>query len=107
MAFSQAWQFALGARWSSCCPDFRQRPKAIGALGLLMIVSSALLLDPKMSYPGLWALLPSLGAALVLHSGSGHSGLGMFVSPSHAGAWAGFPIPGICGIGPSSCWARR
>jgi peptidoglycan/LPS O-acetylase OafA/YrhL len=78
MAFSRAWQFALGALaflWSG--PGNRMRPKVYGALGLLMILAAALLLDPKMSYPGLWALLPSLGAALVLQSGSVQSGLGL------------------------------
>ena len=78
MAFSRAWQFALGALaflWSG--PGNGMRPKAYGTLGLLMILAAALLLDPKMSYPGLWALLPSLGAALVLQSGSVQSGLGL------------------------------
>ncbi len=38
----------------------------LGWFGIAMILGSALLIGPNMSYPGFWALLPSLGAWLVL-----------------------------------------
>lgn len=79
---SRIWQFALGAVvfvW------FHRRSEDIegklepgvsqsqgfwsGVAGLALIIGSAVLLHPDMIYPGLWALLPSLGAVLVIASG--------------------------------------
>ena len=39
-------------------------------LGLSFIFCSALLISPNLAYPGYWALLPSLGSALVILSGN-------------------------------------
>jgi len=79
---SRIWQFALGAvvfAW------FHSRSQGIegaptpelsrswgfwsGVLGLVLIIGSAMLLHPNLTYPGLWALLPSLGATLVIAAG--------------------------------------
>ena len=38
-------------------------------VGLLLILGSSLAFSPKMSYPGYWAILPTLGTALILLSG--------------------------------------
>lgn len=76
---SRAWQFALGALvfllvgspgWQ---PDIRV-PAArwlpfAGWIGLAGILLAALTINGNMPYPGLLALLPSVGAALVLAAG--------------------------------------
>jgi len=77
---SRAWQFALGAIVFLVVgsPAF-QVSRAVantawwrpgGGLGLGMIVLAGLLIQPTARYPGTWALLPSLGAALVLAAGA-------------------------------------
>ena len=77
---SRAWQFALGALvfllvgspgWQ---PDIRV-PAArwlpfAGWIGLAGILLAALTINGNMPYPGLLALLPSVGAALVPGSGT-------------------------------------
>ncbi|MGA7297324.1 MAG: acyltransferase family protein [Rhodanobacteraceae bacterium] len=89
---SRAWQFALGAMTFMMvgAPAFRPvapESKGIwrvvsGWLGLGMILLAASLIDGNVTYPGTWALLPSVGAALVLASGpqSGTSGVGRLLS---------------------------
>jgi hypothetical protein len=74
MVFSRAWQFALGGLvFLSMTRNAEAMPKplarvrsACGWLGLAAILMSALLLDAQTPYPGLWALMPSLGTASVL-----------------------------------------
>jgi peptidoglycan/LPS O-acetylase OafA/YrhL len=93
---ARAWQFALGAlvwlagrgaapsRW----PD--RALVALGALGLVLIVAAANLLDAaRHAYPGWAALLPSLGAACVLASGARTAAAG-------TGRWLALaPLPAI------------
>lgn len=74
---ARAWQFALGAIASLKFPNATRHdsPSAgyarlAGWLGLAMILAAALWLTPQTPYPGLAALLPSLGAAGVLVSGA-------------------------------------
>lgn len=81
---SRAWQFALGALVFLIvgAPNYQtgaQKPGAAwstlaGWLGLAMILAAALLIDGSAPYPGYWALLPTLGAALVLAAGTGQAG---------------------------------
>ena len=73
---SRAWQFAGGALvfLAVGTPNFKTCTQApnrrwslfAGWVGLVLIVTSALLINGAMPYPGYWALLPTLGAALVL-----------------------------------------
>ncbi len=81
---SRGWQFALGAavflyaqraslgREASADPrhpvGFR---RVAGAAGLALILGSTLLLHDKLNYPGGYALLPSVGTALLIYAGSG------------------------------------
>jgi peptidoglycan/LPS O-acetylase OafA/YrhL len=71
MVFSRGWQFALGAlvflQFDGKAPG-RIRQLA-GWAGLAGILTAALLLDAHTAYPGGWALLPSIGTALVLAAG--------------------------------------
>jgi hypothetical protein len=82
MVFSRGWQFALGAlaflRFDGKAPG-RARQLA-GWAGLAAILAAGLLLDARTPYPGAWALLPSLGTALVLAAARVEG------PPSHAGA---------------------
>lgn len=67
---ARGWQFALGAG-ALLLARRPWRPgalRAAGVAGLLLILASAMLLKP--SSPGLWLLVPSAGAALVLAGGS-------------------------------------
>lgn len=82
---SRAWQFALGAATvlavtpadaSAARPAWLHRlcgggrGRAMGWVGLALVVGAGLVLDTQDAYPGLWAVLPSLGAALVLAAGA-------------------------------------
>jgi len=73
---SRIWQFALGAivfvwfeykNTKTLAPEWATR---CGISGLILIIGSAILLYPNMSYPGFLALLPSLGAALIIAAGN-------------------------------------
>jgi peptidoglycan/LPS O-acetylase OafA/YrhL len=79
---ARGWQFAMGAAvfvWFHNFGETRtgvegRSPSAlmsslIGVIGVLLIVGSAMLLDTDLAYPGLYALLPSSGAALVILAG--------------------------------------
>jgi len=73
---SRIWQFSLGAtvfllsetssirvgRTIQSYPTFNR------TLGLMLVIGSAVLLHPNVTYPGYWALLPSIGAALIIAS---------------------------------------
>jgi peptidoglycan/LPS O-acetylase OafA/YrhL len=72
---TRAWQFALGAilalaarRAPAANPDTRLGG-IVAAAGVVSILASALFLHRQLSYPGIYALLPSAGAALVIAAG--------------------------------------
>jgi peptidoglycan/LPS O-acetylase OafA/YrhL len=80
---SRIWQFSLGAIvYVALAPDNRT-PRLPGQQthlppwfphiafygGLLLILGSALWLHPGLSYPGPWAVFPSVGAALLIAAG--------------------------------------
>ena len=83
---SRAWQFALGAfalLWPVWLGQKRVTISGLelsssvvrivhigGWLGLVGIVVSSLTIHSNMTYPSFWAVIPSLGAALVLVAGS-------------------------------------
>lgn len=79
---SRIWQFSLGAGvfvWFHSRDQDGESVHALGLsrlcgvgcefVGLILIIGSAVLLHPNLIYPGFWALLPSLGAALVIAAG--------------------------------------
>lgn len=80
---SRAWQFALGALVFLIVgtPNYQTSARKLGAAwsvlagwsGLVMILAATLLIDGSVPYPGYWALLPTLGTALVLTAGTGQS----------------------------------
>jgi peptidoglycan/LPS O-acetylase OafA/YrhL len=61
--FARAWELALGAALAIWAP--RLRP-ATAWLGLAAIACAAVLLSPGTAFPGYAALLPAVGAALVI-----------------------------------------
>jgi peptidoglycan/LPS O-acetylase OafA/YrhL len=76
----RAWQFALGAviwvesrrdsGWFSRIMGNQSLRSAAGWTGLLLLFAAGTLLDANRPYPGIYALFPTLGAALVIASGS-------------------------------------
>jgi peptidoglycan/LPS O-acetylase OafA/YrhL len=76
--FTHAWEFALGAGVSLAGPLlsrgwFAERPRlraTIGWLGLATIALSSLLFTGALPFPGAVALMPTLGAALVIAAGT-------------------------------------
>ena len=89
---SRGWQFALGALVflmvgsPQCQPDAsvpaRRWLPLLGWLGLAAILLAAFTINGSMPYPGLRALLPTCGAALVLAAGArgASSGVGRILS---------------------------
>ena len=78
----RAWQFAAGALvWLIFARD-AQRPipsitrvaPVLGFLGLALILCCGGWLDKQRAYPGAWAILPTLGAVLVVLAGSPSAG---------------------------------
>lgn len=77
---ARVWQFALGALvfiWTDidCPPQTAIRRDStlqwlMPWFGLMLIVGSAVALHPGLVYPGYWALLPSIGAALIILAGA-------------------------------------
>lgn len=86
----RAWQFAAGAlvwlvfaRTPPASPRLTRTAPGLGLLGLALIVACGLLLDAQRAYPGAWALLPTMGAVLVVLAGSlpgGQRGAGALLS---------------------------
>ena len=94
---SRAWQFALGALVALAAAkqgvadallgDALRRSfgpalrAASGWLGLALVLGAGVLLDRKSTYPGFWALLPSIGTALILAAGvRSDGGVGQLLS---------------------------
>ncbi len=80
----RAWQFAVGAlvwlmfirgRQATHVAITRIVP-VLGPLGLMLVVGCGLWLDAQRPYPGAWAILPTLGAGIVVLAGSLHKGQG-------------------------------
>lgn len=83
---ARIWQFAAGAliflhTGDRPLPNTRTT-KAVGWAGLVLIVGTALLIDKQAPYPGLWAIAPTLGTALVLtcHARVPDAGVGLVLS---------------------------
>lgn len=88
---ARLWQFALGAliqfvfsRASASSPTERwlknpHTPSVILTIGLGLIAWSGLKFDEGLPYPGVWSLLPSLGAAFILLAGGKASKPGNFL----------------------------
>jgi peptidoglycan/LPS O-acetylase OafA/YrhL len=70
---SRAWELMTGVLLGvAIIPPARTQAlaEALGCIGLVMIFAAILLYSPVTSFPGFAALLPCLGAGLVIHSGA-------------------------------------
>lgn len=71
---SRAWQLALGGllavweAWHARLPGWALG--SVGMFGLAAMLAAAVVIDPATPYPGLAAVLPSVGAAAVVVGGS-------------------------------------
>jgi len=91
MVPSRIWQFAIGASIFVWTEDgktgkefLRNKQNELQVIGLGLIIASGLALDRNMTYPGYWALLPSIGTAMVIVSGGvrlGADSPGMLSNP--------------------------
>lgn len=71
---TRAWEFALGALLVFGSARQRLLPQSLlltfSLLGLLMLAGSALLIDGSMRFPGLVALVPVIGIAMLIIGGN-------------------------------------
>lgn len=83
---TRAWQLALGGVIALTADRWRRLPAraaaATGWVGLAMIVAACLVLSPATLYPGTAALLPTMGAVLLIGAGCAVSaeGCGRFLA---------------------------
>ncbi|MCL6682704.1 acyltransferase family protein [Sphingomonas alba] len=71
---TRAWELMVGAVLAlGLVPGIARRGAAeiLAIVGTIMLAASVLLYDQRTFFPGLAALLPCLGTALLIHSGSG------------------------------------
>jgi peptidoglycan/LPS O-acetylase OafA/YrhL len=75
--FARAWELALGAGLAVAASSLKRVPGrarfAMGWLGLGAIVCAAVLFSGSTAFPGYAALLPAVGAALVIAAGIGRT----------------------------------
>jgi peptidoglycan/LPS O-acetylase OafA/YrhL len=69
---TRAWQLALGGLLAALAPTIARAPRHVlklgGWTGLLAVVGAAFVFSPTTEYPGLAALVPSLGSAAIIVS---------------------------------------
>jgi peptidoglycan/LPS O-acetylase OafA/YrhL len=71
---TRAWELLVGSLLAlNCCQPIRRKLIAniVMALGLTLIVATALILEPQDRFPGLAAFPPVFGAAMVLYASQG------------------------------------
>jgi len=69
---ARAWEFGLGglATLLPAMPAMRPALRWLGWVGLLLVVATAVALGPSTPFPGVVALVPTLGTALALVAGA-------------------------------------
>ena len=80
-SFTRAWELALGGGLAMVVPTLRRLPRpaaiALGWGGLVAVLWSAVGLSQETPYPGVAALVPTVGAAALLAAGAATSGVGV------------------------------
>jgi peptidoglycan/LPS O-acetylase OafA/YrhL len=83
---TRAWQLATGGLLAVAAVPLSQIPRWIAAalawVGLATLAVTAVALDGSLPYPGLVAILPTLGAALLINAGMAVRGPGMVLASS-------------------------
>ena len=73
-SLTRAWEFAVGAILALCLARIpilrRAHLVVLSSAGVLLLIAASLLLSDSTPFPGVAALLPVLGAALLLFTGS-------------------------------------
>lgn len=81
---TRAWELMIGAFLALNQARLNQLPQRacelLSALGMGMIVVAAVLYDHSTPFPGIYALLPTVGAALVIGFGNSTTWIGRFLS---------------------------
>jgi peptidoglycan/LPS O-acetylase OafA/YrhL len=75
---TRAWELLLGGLLCfvpALAPGRRVLAECLGLAGLVLIVGAALRLDTSTRFPGLAALPPCLGAALIIYASAGQPGM--------------------------------
>ncbi|WP_040858421.1 acyltransferase family protein [Nocardia niigatensis] len=92
---ARAWELAVGGMVALSAVAWSRLPKSVavlvGWIGLVVIVTACTQLNGKTPYPGAAALLPVLGAALVIVSGCAapRFGVGRVLAPARVRAIGG------------------
>jgi peptidoglycan/LPS O-acetylase OafA/YrhL len=90
---TRAWQLAAGGLVALAVPLLGRIPRAIAALvgwlGVGLLGASLVLIGPMTEYPGLAALLPTLGAAAIIASGGRAGSPGRIVLGTPPLRWLG------------------
>jgi peptidoglycan/LPS O-acetylase OafA/YrhL len=72
---TRAWQLAAGGLLALAAPMFARLPgfpaRIVGWLGVGLLLAALAVIEPTTEYPGLAALLPTLGAVAIIASGGG------------------------------------
>lgn len=69
---TRAWEIALGAIVAVCCPEHENRPhnqlvrEVGGLLGFLLVLYAVVFYNQKTPFPGLSAVGPTIGTALII-----------------------------------------
>ncbi|AJY03023.1 acyltransferase family protein (plasmid) [Burkholderia vietnamiensis LMG 10929] len=75
--WTRAWEPMLGAllayRHGNAGSTSASRANIKGILGLLLLAVSFMFLRESLTFPGWWALMPTVGAYLVIDAGASHS----------------------------------
>src|SRR6202030_3723372 len=109
LPFTRAWELLAGAALACSWNRVSQTSRASNwraAIGLLLIVAAAGVLDTKSAFPGWWALLPVAGGALLLSAPAAWFCQALLASPPMV--WVGlisyplylwhWPLLVFCGI---------
>ncbi len=90
---TRAWQLAAGGLLAVAAPWLGRAPRPIAAmvgwLGVGLLVAGLLVIGPMTEYPGLAALLPTLGAAGIIASGGRAASPGRIVLSLPPLRWLG------------------
>ena len=93
---ARAWELALGAGLALAAARRMALPARlsapVGLLGIACIVAAGVVLNTTTSFPGVAALLPTVGAALVIAAGLRGPAMGLHGSAALPAPTAGVPI---------------
>jgi peptidoglycan/LPS O-acetylase OafA/YrhL len=69
---TRLWELLIGAAlaWRTIRSGVPENGSARSMAGLLLLVAATCLINESSAFPGAWALLPTLGAALIVSAGS-------------------------------------